>query len=128
MGMQGSFDLSIERTFNATHALKMYDGQLEPMHGHDWHVVVTLAAPTLDQIDVVVDFHEIEMILEQVLSPWQHACLNDDKAFAECNPSAERVAECIAEKVSEQLPDRVRLISVAVTEAPGCVATFRPSQ
>jgi len=125
--MTGSYELSIERTFNATHALTMYDGQPEPMHGHDWRVVVTLAAPMLDRIDVVMDFHELESIVEQLLDRWQHGCLNDDAAFADCNPSAERVAERIALHVGERLPDRVKLISVAVTEAPGCVARYRPT-
>jgi len=120
------YELAIERCFNATHALTMYDGQPEPMHGHDWRVVVTVAAPTLDQIDVVVDFHELESIVEQVLGRWQHGCLNDDDAFADCNPSAERVAERIALYVGERLPQRVTLISVAVTESPGCVAIYRP--
>jgi len=126
--MQGSFELTIERTFNATHALTMYDGQAEPMHGHDWGVSVTIASATLDQIDVVVDFHELESMLGQILGPWHHGCLNDDPAFAACNPSAERVAERIAQQMGPQLPDRVQLLSVSVTEAPGCVATYRPAQ
>jgi len=125
--MTGNYELSIERTFNATHALTMYDGAPEPMHGHDWRVVVTVAAPTLDRIDVVMDFHELESLVGHVLGRWQHGCLNDDEAFADGNPSAERVAERVALDVGERLPERVKLISVAVTEAPGCVATYRPA-
>ena len=124
--MAARYELVIERTFNATHALRMADGRTEPMHGHDWHVAVCVGADALDAIDVVIDFHELEAMVAGVIRPWQHACLNDAPAFAGGNPSAERVAERIATLVEPQLPQRVRLLSVAVTEAPGCIARYRP--
>ncbi len=122
------YQLTIERTFNATHALRLHDGATEPAHGHDWLVKLTVAANRLDDIDVVVDFHVLEQQLADALAPMQHAHLNDLPAFASVNPSAERVAQHIADTVRAALPDHVQLASVAVTEAPGCVAVYRPDR
>ena len=43
------YEASIERQFRAAHALRLADGQMEPMHAHDWHVTVTVAASQLDR-------------------------------------------------------------------------------
>ncbi|NJL32431.1 MAG: hypothetical protein HC898_12895 [Phycisphaerales bacterium] len=44
------------------------------------------------------------------------------------NPSAERVSWWIGEVLRDELPKGVKLISVCVTEAPGCRATYRPGK
>ena len=122
------YELTIERTFNATHALRLYDGTVEPTHGHDWLVKLTISADRLDAIDVVIDFHVLERQLADVLVPMQHAHLNDLPAFASVNPSAERVAQHVADAMAAALPPHVALVSAAVTEAPGCVAVYRPDR
>ena len=121
------YELTIERTFNAAHSLTLYDGEAEPLHGHDWRVVVHIAADELDRIGVVVDFHELERWVEEAVAPLRHTNLNELEAFAGGNPSAERVAEHLAGQITARLPERVRLLRVAVTEAPGCVATYVPA-
>ncbi|MHB1156110.1 MAG: 6-pyruvoyl trahydropterin synthase family protein [Phycisphaerales bacterium] len=120
------YELTIERTFNATHALRLPDGSREPAHGHDWRVVVHVAADQLDACDMVVDFHLIERRLDEMLAPLQHTHLNDHPAFAKVNPSAERVAEHLARHMAEQLAaiKNAKVLKVSVTEAPGCAATF----
>jgi 6-pyruvoyltetrahydropterin/6-carboxytetrahydropterin synthase len=35
------FDITATRTFSAAHQLRLYDGSLEPLHGHNWVVRVT---------------------------------------------------------------------------------------
>jgi hypothetical protein len=42
------------------------------------------------------------------------------------NASAEQVAKCVADRMGPQLPGGVALQCVSVTEAPRCVATYRP--
>lgn len=118
--------IRIDRVFSAAHALRLPDGSLEPVHGHDWQVAVTVAADRLDAMQCVMDFHELERIVDGVLQPWQTANLNDCAPFAAgaTNPSAERVAETIARAVAEQLPEHVALQRVEVGEAPGCTAIY----
>ena len=118
------YELHVERRFYAAHALKLYDGSWEPSHAHDWLVEVFITAQELDAIEVVMDFHELERILDRILSPLQGQDLNQHAAFAKVNPSAERVAEHIALRLLDQLPAVVRLSRVRVTEAPGCRASY----
>jgi 6-pyruvoyltetrahydropterin/6-carboxytetrahydropterin synthase len=113
--------------FSASHQLKLYDGSLEPVHGHNWRVEVTIEAPKLDAIGVVMDFHELERRLRAITAPMHNRHLNELPAFnpdTTLNPTAEHVALHIAQNL--KLPSQARLIGVAVWEAPGCCAIFRP--
>jgi 6-pyruvoyl-tetrahydropterin synthase len=59
-----------------------------------------------------------------VLKPFQNADINRLPAFAQLNPSAERIVEVIYRAIEPQLPRRVKLAKVTITEAPGCRASF----
>src|SRR5579862_6750461 len=115
-----SFEISITRDFSASHQLRLYDGSLEPLHGHNWHVIVTVGAEKLDQIGVVMDFHELQRLLDQVVSPMHNHHLNDLPAFSSNNPSAEHVAQHIG--MSLRLPSHIKLLAVEVRETPDCRA------
>ena len=59
-----------------------------------------------------------------VLEPLNEKTLNNLKALADVNPSAERVAEHIFKGIAPQLPPHVKLTRVTVTEASGCRASY----
>ncbi len=118
-----SFQISVDRTFSAAHQLRLYDGALEPVHGHDWRVTVTVESAALDAIGVVMDFHELQRRLGRIVEPWNGRHLNESPAFQSLNPSAENVARHIAESIGP-LPEGVRLYSVEITESPGCRARW----
>lgn len=125
------YDITIETGFSAAHAIRLGADVLEPLHGHDWRVSVTVAADELDDIATVMDFHELHGMVNAVIEPWRNRNLNDIKPFKgtppeAVNPSAESVAWWIAQQVTERLPQRCRLVEVAVGEAPGCTARYRP--
>ena len=125
------FEITIEAGFSAAHAIRLEDGSLEPLHGHDWRVAVTVAANELDRIDTVMDFHELQRMTNAVIAPFHHRNLNDVEPFRgnppdAVNPSAESVARWIGQRVAEQLPSRCRLTEVVVGEAPGCNARYKP--
>ncbi len=122
------YQLHVERHFNATHALRLPDGVIEPVHGHDWRITAVVAAPGLDDCGLVVDFHELERLLDGVCKTLHQKHLNDLTPFAEHNPSAERVAQHIADTLAPHLTGRAALVSVTVTEAPGCAATYLPER
>lgn len=119
------FELSVEARFSAAHAVTI-KGVLEPLHGHDFHVTLTVAADALDADGFVCDFHAVEAALRRVIEPWHNSNLNDQPAFAREKPSAERIARHIALQTAPAIPAPARLVSVRVTEAPGCAATYRP--
>jgi len=128
--------IEVTAEFPATHQLRLADGALEPRHGHVWHVTVQISAARLDEIDTVLDFHEVQRALEAIVGPWRHAHLNAVPPFAagsalRINPSAERVAEQIAQALTAAVntlaaPQRaVCVLEVRVTEAEGCAAIWR---
>jgi 6-pyruvoyltetrahydropterin/6-carboxytetrahydropterin synthase len=118
------FAISILRRFRAGHQLRMYDGSLEAPHEHEWVVKVTVAAAELDHIAVVMDFHELERRLDNLLAPLRDRSLNDVPAFARINPSAEALARHVAQGL--RLDEGVRLEQVEVWETPENSASYRP--
>ncbi|MEK6798548.1 MAG: 6-carboxytetrahydropterin synthase [Planctomycetota bacterium] len=117
--------VSVETGFSALHQLRLATGALEPLHGHDWRVRAVFVAPTLDDLGMVVDFHEAEAVLRAAVRPFDHANLNQLPVFAGRNPTAEVVSKIVFDRIGElglRRPARVE-----VTESPGCVACFDPT-
>lgn len=109
-----AYQIRSTRKFCAAHALKLYDGSMEPVHGHNWRVQVTVQADKLDAIGVVMDFHELERLIDAVVIPWHNRHLNEMPAFVALNPSAENVAGVVARQL--KLPAGVSLKTVEVWE------------
>ena len=120
------FEIATVRKFAAAHALKLYDGSMEPVHGHNWRVQVRVAAVALDPIGVVMDFHELERLVDAVVVPWHNRHLNECPPYADgLNPSAENVALHVGRAVGP-LPKGVALVSVEVWETDENSAVYRP--
>jgi 6-pyruvoyltetrahydropterin/6-carboxytetrahydropterin synthase len=120
------FEISVTGRFTAAHQLRLADQGLEPLHEHNWRVMVTTAGHELDDTGVLLDFSHIQSRLTRLLGKWQHGHLNRLPEFASRAPSAEHVAIYIAEQMGRDLPEGVRLRCVEVEEAPGCVARYFP--
>lgn len=120
------FEISTTRVFAAAHALRLYDGSMEPVHGHNWRAKVTVSAAVgLDDMGVVMDFHELERLVDTIIAPLHNRHLNDVPPFSrELNPSAENVALHLGRSLV--LPNAVRLVSVEVWETDTNSATYRP--
>jgi 6-pyruvoyltetrahydropterin/6-carboxytetrahydropterin synthase len=121
------FEITTTRGFAAAHQLRLYDGSLEPLHGHNWRVKVTVSASTLDTIGVVMDFHELERLVDVVVAPMHNRHLNEVAPFVtELNPTAENVALHVGRSLSGGLADGVRLVGVEVWETDENSAVYRP--
>ena len=121
------YAIEVITEFCAAHQLRLADGGVEPLHGHNWHVMVRVECSNLDALETVMDFHAIQRIVDQLVQPWASRNLNDFPPFnRQWNPSAERIAEYIGRELAKQMPAKVRLGEVRITEAPGCAAIFRP--
>lgn len=122
------FEISVETQFAAAHALSIA-GTREPVHGHNWHVTVTVAGRTLDSDGLLCDFHTVESALRELVGRFHNQDLNGVPPFRDgLNPTAENVARVIAEELGAglDLSPHAAITSVRVTEAPGCAATYRP--
>ncbi|MBN4061167.1 6-carboxytetrahydropterin synthase [bacterium AH-315-I18] len=126
------YQIQVDKVFAASHAIRLPSGELEPLHGHNWPVSVTVQAAELDEIDTVMDFHILEDWLDTLLASVHNRHLNDVPPFADeqgnlcVNPSAERVAWWIGSEIASRLPAHITLVRVSIGEAPGCTAIYLP--
>ncbi|HLL89403.1 MAG TPA: 6-carboxytetrahydropterin synthase, partial [Tepidisphaeraceae bacterium] len=110
------FEITTMRLFAAAHQLRLPGGGIEPVHGHNWRVKVTVASERLDAIGTVMDFHQLEPMVDAVVLPWHNRHLNELPPFdRELNPSTENVAFHVGRSLTG-LPAGVRLVSVEVWE------------
>ena len=119
------FELRVRREFCAAHSLSIA-GEIEPTHGHNWTVTAVFGGPTLDDDGLLYDFHELEGHLDAIIAPFHNDNFNETPPFDQRNPSAERIAQYIAEQLQQRVSQSIDVLSVSITEAPGCEATFRP--
>jgi 6-pyruvoyltetrahydropterin/6-carboxytetrahydropterin synthase len=121
------FEVTIEETFAAGHALRNYRGKCENVHGHNYRCQVTLEGPELDDIGLLVDFVELKRVVHGVLDRLDHQWLNEFPPFDVLNPSAENMARYIYQQVAEGLKvrDGVRIALVKLWETDTAYATYR---
>ena len=115
------YELMVEDTFHAAHALRGYEGPCENLHGHTWKAQVFLRGATLNKLGLMIDFKEIKTLLNEVLSDYDHKLLNDVKPFDQENPSSENLARVIYQKIKEKFG---ALNKVTVWESATACASY----
>jgi 6-pyruvoyltetrahydropterin/6-carboxytetrahydropterin synthase len=123
------FEVTVEQTFAAAHALRHYKGSCENLHGHNFKVQVVLAGEKLDDAGMLVDFIDVKNLMGHVMARLDHQNLNEVAPFDEKNPSAENIAEYFYLEMSGGLtgtPVPVRILEVKVWETEIQSATYRP--
>jgi 6-pyruvoyltetrahydropterin/6-carboxytetrahydropterin synthase len=118
------------------HRLLNYDGKCKHLHGHNGRAVITLEAPRLDALGMVMDFSR----LKQVIGAWIDETLDhkmllhrDDPALPalgqlgepvhlmDVNPTAENIAKLIFDyTASRGFP----VVEVKLWETESCFATY----
>ncbi|HEY1338006.1 MAG TPA: 6-carboxytetrahydropterin synthase QueD [Bryobacteraceae bacterium] len=122
------FEVTIEETFAAGHALRNYRGKCENVHGHNYRCQVTVEGGQLDSIGLLVDFVELKKVVHGVLDRMDHQWLNEFPPFDVLNPSAENMAKFIYDEVSAGLKGSAgaRVSAVRLWETDTASATYRP--
>ena len=115
------YELMVEDTFDAAHALRGYKGPCENLHGHTWKVQLFLKGDKLNKIGLLADFKEIKKELKQVLAKFDHNNLNDLSEFKKTNPSCENLARIIFERAAKKIKG---LAKVTVWESATSCASF----
>ena len=93
------FEVSVEQSFAAGHALRNYHGKCENVHGHNYRVRVTVQGPQLDAIGLLVDFVEVKKLMHRVIDRLDHQFINDLAPFDTMNPSAENMAKYFYDEI-----------------------------
>ena len=127
---ESMYEVRVEADFSAAHFLKDYHGKCERLHGHNYKVYAHVRGRVLDEGGMLVDFGEIKGCLREVCKSMDHYNLNDNPYF-DNNPSAERIATYIYEKIIEMMPQldtgdksRAYLYAVDVFETETSRARF----
>ena len=123
------FEVSVEQTFAAGHALRDYKGKCENVHGHNFKVQVVIEGERLDGTGMLVDFIDVKDKMREVIARLDHQFLNEVPPFDVKNPSAENIAEYFCVEMTgglEDTPVPVRIREVKVWETDIQSATYRP--
>ncbi len=118
LGPSGSlhFEAAVERPLSVV--FRTADGAWE---GHDYLVEVITSRQGLDGFDVVMDFRDLEAVLDRVLAPFQGRLLSD---LGLDGPKA--LAEKLAADLAPHVPAPARLAEVALTDGRGRRLGLRP--
>lgn len=129
--------------FDAAHRILGHQGKCIHLHGHGYVAEVTVQAPSLDALGMVVDFSVIkEKVGKWIEDNWDHnAILNKGDPLVPFlqnnglttkkpyvlldhrNPTAEELAEELFYVARDLLPD-LKVIRVRIWETPNCCADF----
>jgi len=126
-GMDGTamWEIRVESSFTARHAIRYPGGAIETPHEHTWNVEVRYAGADLDDHGLLVDFVQAQGALESVLRPLDGSDLNTNPVLDGRNPTAEVVAHYVYTALGRGAAEADKCIGVIVEEAPGCRAFFR---
>ena len=104
----------VEAEFSAAHFLSHYQGKCENLHGHNYRVQIWAKGKELGEGGMLADFALLKRALREAIEPLDHSNLNNLDFFksngstsdpVSADPSAERIAFFIFEKVREKLPE-----------------------
>ena len=121
------YQISVELHFDADHFLRGYQGQLEALQVHRFVVIIKIRTAGLDDIGLAYDFTVLKQHLADILSRFDHICLNDMPPFDRLNPSSENIANTIYNDLQPKLAGSpASLSSVEVWESPQSGAAYSP--
>jgi len=115
------YEIKVGAHFDAAHYLRDYQGPCSRMHGHTWRVEAAVSGGELGPGQLVIDFHDLKALLEEVIEPFDHSCLNEVEPFTELSPTSENLARFIYVKLRDGLQEflpQVRLSWISVSESP----------
>ncbi|MDE3244709.1 MAG: 6-carboxytetrahydropterin synthase [Acidobacteriota bacterium] len=110
------FDAAVERPLSVV--FQTPDGAWE---GHDYTVEVIASRRGLDAFDVVMDFRELEAVLDRILMPLQGRLLSDMGLGGPLD-----LARKLAHELAPHVPAPACLSEVALTDGRGRRLAVRP--
>ena len=140
-------DLTTSYVFDAAHRIAGHPGKCAWLHGHTYHLEVTVSSPTLNPLGMVMDFDDLgDVVRKAVLDLWDHATLlaADDPlgpAIAAVQhqapdrvvrlpgqPTAEVLTREAWTRLESGLPAGITLERVAIRETPSCGSAISRSK
>ncbi|MDS0295960.1 6-pyruvoyl trahydropterin synthase family protein [Halogeometricum luteum] len=98
------YAVTVVRPFVARHALTVPNpGPEGDPHSHRYRLEVELTGETLNEYDYLVDIDAVESALDGVEERYADAFLNDLPEFEGYNPSVERFARVVHDRLAAEL-------------------------
>jgi 6-pyruvoyltetrahydropterin/6-carboxytetrahydropterin synthase len=131
--------------FEMAHALYGYDGACKNVHGHSYHLAVTIKGqPINDSTNpkhgMIMDFTDLKAIVKPIVDELDHATIlnanSPHKAMAQENllfqklvlveyqPTCENMLIDIAQRIKKQLPTTIQLHHLYLQETPSSYAEW----
>jgi 6-pyruvoyltetrahydropterin/6-carboxytetrahydropterin synthase len=109
-----SFELTRSYRFEAAHWLPQVSSEhrCAAMHGHSYEIEVRVGGELERQLGWVIDFAEIDGVLEPLIETLDHCCLNEIEGLE--NPTSELLALWLWDRARPRLSG-LREVSVAET-------------
>ena len=123
------FELKVKTRFAGAHQLTMVGQKCENLHGHNWHVEVCVKGEKLNSAGVLVDFGDIKKAVKEVVKGHlDHKFLNELDIFKDIQPTSERIAVYIAQKVqtilNQNREEHIKVSKVMAWESDDACATY----
>lgn len=139
-----------EFRFETGHALYGYDGKCRNVHGHSYHLSVTVigkpvAEPDHVKLGMVIDFSDLKKIVkEEIVDPFDHATIFNKNTphlelaeelknrghkviLADYQPTSENMVASFADKIKTRLPAGIQLHSLMLRETDSAYAEWHAS-
>ena len=125
------FELKVKTRFAGAHQLTMVGKKCENLHGHNWQVEVYVKGEKLNNAGVLADFGDIKRAVRAVVDgELDHRFLNELPAFEGGQPTSERIAVYIADKVQafldKEVAEPVTVSRVMAWESDDACAIYYP--
>ena len=137
-------------SFEAGHALYGYDGKCKNVHGHSYHLYVTvIGTPISDTTNVkygmVIDFGDLKKIVkEEIVDVFDHATVfnkntphvelarelqirDHNVLLVDYQPTSEMMVIDFAKKIKQRLPETIKLHSLRLSETTSSFAEWYAS-
>ncbi len=123
------FELKVKTRFAGAHQLTMVGQKCENLHGHNWHVEVCVKGEKLNSAGVLLDFGDVKKAVKKVVKGHlDHKFLNELEMFKNMQPTSERIAVYIAQKVQDILDidgnQNIKVSKVMAWESEDSCATY----
>ena len=125
--MAHTYSVGLLRSFVAQHRLVGGDwGKENERHLHHYRLEAIFEGDALDQHGYLLDISHVEPRLDRLVERYRDSMLNELPEMADRNPSLERFATVLADRLAQDLPaGDVRAVTVKLWESETAFATCR---